>query len=126
LVGSDSVIVPRDNVPAPLALGHSVGDALIAATASALRRSAPEGATLARVGGDEFGVLWVTTREEFEAADFVALLRAVMTGEEGVDQLPLLASIGFETTPPAACVEEAIERADIDLLEQKVLRRLAS
>ena len=107
-------------------LGHSVGDALIAATANALRRAAPEGATLARIGGDEFGVLWVTTREEFEAADFVDSLRTAMTDNEDVDQLQLLASIGFATTPPAISVEEAIEHADVDLFEQKELRRSAS
>ena len=107
-------------------LGHSVGDALIAATANALARSAPEGAIIARLGGDEFGVLWVATREEYEAADFEASLSAVLTGSEGVDQLPVLASIGFATTPPAGSVEEAIEHADVDLFEQKELRRLAN
>ncbi len=107
-------------------LGHAVGDALIAATANALRRAAPEGATLARLGGDEFGVLWTTTREEFDAADFVASLRAVTTGVEGIDQLSLLASVGFATSPPAGTVAEAIERADVDLFEQKEFRRLAN
>ncbi len=107
-------------------LGHSVGDALIAVTANALRRAAPEGATLARIGGDEFGVLWVTTREEFEAAGFVASLRTVMTDNDDVDQLQLLASIGFATTPPATSVEAAIEHADVDLFQQKELRRSSS
>jgi len=103
-------------------LGHSVGDAMLAATARALLREAPVGATVARLGGDEFGVLWVATREEYDASDIVHRLRAVMTAGEAVEHLPVLASVGFATTPPADSVGAAIERADTDLFEQKQRR----
>jgi len=103
-------------------LGHSVGDALIAATASSLLRDAPEGATIARLGGDEFGVLWVTTREEYEAFDFVATLTGAMTGSDALEHVPVLASIGFATTPPAATVEAALEVADAELFAHKQRR----
>jgi len=103
-------------------LGHSVGDALIAATASALLRSAPEGATIARLGGDEFGVLWVTTREEFEAFDFVARMTAGMTGTDTLEHVPVLASIGFATSPPAATVDAALQVADAELFAHKQRR----
>lgn len=107
-------------------LGHSVGDALIAATAAGLRRESPEGATIARLGGDEFGVLWVATREEYEASQFEDRLRGVMTRTDAVEQPPVLASIGFATTPPHATVEAAVERADSDLFAQKQQRRSAT
>jgi len=107
-------------------LGHSVGDALIAATATGLLRESPEGATIARLGGDEFGVLWVATREEYEASQFETRLRAVMTRSDAVEQQPVLASIGFATTPPHETVQAAVERADSDLFAQKQERRLAS
>lgn len=107
-------------------LGHSVGDALIAATAAGLRREAPAGATIARLGGDEFGVLWVATREEYEASEFETRLRTVMTRSDAVEQLPVLASIGFASTPPHETVEAAVERADSDLFAQKQQRRSAT
>lgn len=107
-------------------LGHSVGDALIAATAAGLLREAPTGASIARLGGDEFGVLWVATREEYEASEFEERLRAVMTRNATVDQLPVLASIGFATTPPHATVEAAVEHADSELFAQKQQRRSAT
>ncbi|MEQ1701648.1 MAG: GGDEF domain-containing protein [Ilumatobacteraceae bacterium] len=107
-------------------LGHSVGDALIAATAAGLLREAPTGATIARLGGDEFGVLWVATREEYEASQFEERLRAVMTRNSTVEQLPVLASIGFATTPPHATVEAAVEHADSELFAQKQQRRSAT
>jgi diguanylate cyclase (GGDEF)-like protein len=107
-------------------LGHSVGDALIAATAGGLRREAPAGATIARLGGDEFGVLWVATREEYEASAVEERLRAVMSRDATVEHLPVLASIGFATTPPHASVEAAVEHADSELFAQKQQRRSAT
>jgi diguanylate cyclase (GGDEF)-like protein len=105
-------------------LGHSVGDALLAATAGSLLREAPQDATVARLGGDEFGVLWVTTREEYEVSGFSERLRAVMTTTDAGAELPVLASIGFATTPPAESVEAAIEQADADLFGRRQQRRL--
>ena len=105
-------------------LGHSVGDALIAAIAGALLHASPPDATVARLGGDEFGVLWVTTREEYEVSGFVERMRVAMTAGNAVDELPLLASIGFATTPPADTVEAAIEQADADLFDDKQQRAM--
>jgi len=106
-------------------LGHSVGDALIAATASALLREAPADATIARLGGDEFGVLWVTTREEYEAFDFVAMLTAAMVSTDTTEQVPVLASVGFATSPPAATVDAALEVADAELFAHKQRRAVS-
>lgn len=103
-------------------LGHSVGDAMLAATARALLREAPVGATVARLGGDEFGVLWVATHEEYDRERHRPPAAAVMTAGEAVEHLPVLASVGFATTPPADSVGAAIERADTDLFEQKQRR----
>jgi diguanylate cyclase len=38
-------------------LGHHAGDDLLVAVADALRRNCPEGASIARIGGDEFAML---------------------------------------------------------------------
>lgn len=103
-------------------LGHSVGDALIAATAGALLREAPPEATVARLGGDEFGVLWVTTRDEYTESDFVGSLRTAMTGADSDAQFPVLASIGFATCPTEETVAAAIERADSELVHHKKRR----
>lgn len=89
-------------------LGHSVGDALIAATASSLLHRQGSPAQLGR-DGTEFGVLWVTTHEEYEAFDFVGTLTGAMTGSDALEHVSVLASIGSATTPPAASVEAALE-----------------
>lgn len=100
-------------------LGHSVGDALIAATASALLREAPADATVARLGGDEFGVLWVTTRDEYDTSGFVTALRTAMVGADTDQQFPVLASIGFATCATEETVADAVQRADSELVRHK-------
>ena len=103
-------------------LGHVVGDALIAATAKALRAAAPDDALVARLGGDEFGVLWVTTRDEYDLDGFADRLSAGL-GAATLDGVEELASLGTASCPAAATVTDAIELADQALMVAKARRR---
>ncbi|MXR36777.1 EAL domain-containing protein [Neisseriaceae bacterium B2N2-7] len=82
-------------------LGHQVGDALLRQVATTLKSSLPDSARVARLAGDEFGVL-------YEYGESVVLLAALvqktldqLAGEIQVDGNPLFitASIGVALYP---------------------------
>jgi diguanylate cyclase (GGDEF)-like protein len=65
-------------------LGHAAGDALILATAEALRLTFRDEDVLARIGGDEFVALALLSRSEDERLDqttIVARLEAAVAGK---------------------------------------------
>ncbi|HAP78018.1 MAG TPA: hypothetical protein DCR14_18290 [Acidimicrobiaceae bacterium] len=104
-------------------LGHLVGDALITATARALREAVPAEATVARIGGDEFGVLWVATRDEYDGERFHADLVQALSGGGRVGDVPVLASLGTASAPLAESVQAAVDAADRTLVGTKSTQR---
>ena len=117
--------------PANDTFGHEVGDQLLTAFASLLRRLAPEGrdVVVARLGGDEFGVLMpgasgaaVATLEETIRA---ALADAPLVA--GV--VTLSASLGTGLAASGSALDAAIEEADrglyVDKGREGVVRRAA-
>ncbi|BCW90228.1 hypothetical protein sos41_33960 [Alphaproteobacteria bacterium SO-S41] len=72
-------------------LGHAAGDALLAALADRLRATAPEGALTARLGGDVFGLLWLTPGDDAaaESAKFVLDTLGVPVEVEGRMMTPI-------------------------------------
>jgi diguanylate cyclase (GGDEF)-like protein len=90
--------------------GHDLGDRLIQALASTLHRALPEGAELARIGGDEFAILAVGT-DSRSCDELVFHIRRDLA-ELTVKGIPVQASIGAAASPPSPSLEAALRLAD--------------
>ena len=93
-------------------VGHAAGDALIARAAQALRHAVRESDILARVGGDEFGVIAVECSQE--GADALAARARRALDDQGVR-----ASIGVALREPPRTLEAAWSVADHRMYEAK-------
>src|SRR5262249_27963346 len=91
--------------------GHATGDQLITALAALITASTPDEALAARIGGDEFALLLPHT-DETACQALVNQLNTQLRHHPPVGPLPLSASIGHATTPPAANLHKAIRLAD--------------
>jgi diguanylate cyclase (GGDEF)-like protein len=91
--------------------GHEAGDRLLIQVAQRLRSAVRETDLVARIGGDEFGVLLpgATLRD---AEDTAARLRAVMPAGSGC-------STGVAHLQPGESLEQTLERADAALYAAK-------
>jgi len=101
--------------------GHAAGDELLQAAATALG-SALRGATdvVARVGGDEFGVLVPRAADADGLAD---RLRAGLTAARTPAGGPVRASVGAATAAPGERVLDVVQRADAAMYAEKRRRR---
>jgi diguanylate cyclase (GGDEF)-like protein len=92
--------------------GHDAGDELLVAAATVLTRSLRDTDLVARIGGDEFGVLMPeTTPEGVERA--VQRIHAACAGWRGSQpDLRLSLSIGWASPEPFGDLREALRAAD--------------
>lgn len=102
-------------------LGHSTGDALLAALGHRLRDRAAEGAFVARFGGDEFTVLLegpaATQAERVAESLLAAVAEPVRVGEQ---ELAVSASVGIACAPDGrTTVDELLRDADIAMYHAK-------
>ncbi|WFL76693.1 EAL domain-containing protein [Altererythrobacter arenosus] len=103
-------------------LGHTIGDRVLTEVARRLREVAPEDATIARFGGDEFVLFCrVTDRRESErlASEFHAeIMRPIRL--DG-DRLEVRASLGVALLPDDATdVDTLMQNADQALYHAKI------
>lgn len=102
-------------------LGHQIGDRLLAEVAARLRRLAPEGATLARFGGDEFIMACeAESREDLERMA-AAMLHSV-TSPMRLDghALEIGGSIGIAVMPDDGSeIDALMQAADVALYHAK-------
>ncbi len=107
-------------------LGHYVGDALLKQAADRVRKATREADTVARVGGDEFTIVFpnVTSLQALSASAEV-MLDDLAKGFPGEGQeLFLSASVGISLYPDdAASVDELIKHADAAMSSAKHLGR---
>ncbi|QBK04593.1 EAL domain-containing protein [Hylemonella gracilis] len=103
-------------------LGHEVGDALLREIARRLEQSAPQPATVARIGGDEFALLLpgMTSPEQASACARAAIARITDPVVVNGHQVRVAASCGVALAPVHA--KEALEligNADLALFQAK-------
>jgi diguanylate cyclase (GGDEF)-like protein len=108
-------------------LGHAGGDNALRHAADLLRRSAPQGALLARLGGEEFGLLLVLPPDE-GGASLAAAEAHVEAMRLQLKSVPLItpqgmvyvtASFGLAVTRPGEPLDALLGRADKALYTAK-------
>ncbi len=104
------------------ALGHQVGDRLLAEVAQRLVKQAPEGATVARFGGDEFIVACpVSDRRQTEALALAMLNDLSRPMRIDDDRLEIGTSMGISIMPDdAEDLDMLLQGADLALYHSKV------
>jgi diguanylate cyclase (GGDEF)-like protein len=99
--------------------GHAAGDALIKATAEALTESFRAEDVLARIGGDEFGVLLPGVAADQVEQTLERLKLAVNKMDAPVFDFPLSVSFGSATTETPDKLMEAFKLADQRMYREK-------
>jgi len=97
--------------------GHHVGDELLQAFAGLIRESVRETDVVARIGGDELGVLMPAVDEDACAAAVERLEDAI--GRASLGDVRLSAAFGYASCPPAASLVDAGRLADRRMYERK-------
>ncbi|NVJ51695.1 MAG: EAL domain-containing protein [Gammaproteobacteria bacterium] len=112
-------------------LGHTVGDALLQATALRLKKYCRESDTVSRFGGDEFVILLTEIGDSYEQAKLNAKnicekIRAEVIKEVSIGghELSISISQGLVFFPfDAENTEQIIKRADLAMYHAKLLGR---
>ncbi len=104
------------------ALGHQIGDRVLAEVAQRLQQEAPPGATVARFGGDEFIVSCeMTTRDAVETLALRMLDAITRPIRIEDDRLEIGSSMGIAIMPDdGADLEMLMQGADLALYHSKV------
>jgi diguanylate cyclase len=98
--------------------GHRFGDGMLQVIGDLLRRAVPEATVVARIGGDEFGLLLDGFDEE-DAATIAGDLRAAVRHHPGYRGCRFLLSVGHAAYPPAPTLGRAFQLADRRLFEAR-------
>lgn len=98
--------------------GHSVGDEALIHTAWVLREKVRSGDVVARIGGDEFGVLLDYTDMD-AAAEKTRLLCEAVAFRPLHGRIPVSCSAGIAALRPDDTPEAALARADAAMYESK-------
>jgi diguanylate cyclase (GGDEF)-like protein len=95
------------------ALGHDIGDRLLASTAKRLTTAVRPSDIVARVGGDQFLVLCHAVPDSADAMDMADRLRRALTGRLTIRQLELnvSVSVGVSITEPAMRSQDPVDVA---------------
>jgi diguanylate cyclase (GGDEF)-like protein len=97
--------------------GHSVGDDVICAFAGLLRDAAPHASVVARVGGEEFALLFEPADQEVGRLNAEAIRIAVQSTGHGLPAFTV--SGGIAAVMPTETLSAAMRRADAALYEAK-------
>ena len=101
--------------------GHAAGDAVLIAVARRLEATVRDGDIVARIGGDEFVVLFPGLLDEAEATALASRLREPFRSPVRVDGevVSVSASIGTAFAGRLETVDSLLRRADIEMFRAK-------
>lgn len=102
-------------------LGHDAGDDLLRFVANRLKGAAPNDATVARIGGDEFAIMLPGQVSEDEAREVArkVWLRVGEPFEVGGDTVHISISAGIAFAETGVSQPEVIRRADVAMYRAK-------
>jgi diguanylate cyclase (GGDEF)-like protein len=106
--------------------GHGAGDAILMCVAARLRDNVRETDVVARIGGDEFGLL-LDAMDEGHAAEKVEFLRNAILKQAvvyGDIQMQPSAAFGFARIGPDDDENTALARADAAMYQDKALKSI--
>jgi diguanylate cyclase (GGDEF)-like protein len=107
------------------ALGHNAGDYMLIAIAELLKIGVRRSDIVARIGGDEFGILLEKVDAESLPAKAQKITQAVAAAAlnyEGVDLQPSI-SVGYAMIEPNVLAAEILMRADKAMYADKIGKR---
>jgi diguanylate cyclase len=113
--------------PANDRFGHAAGDAILVAVAERLNTLFPNATCIARIGGDEFAMLFapgLTEIAAFDAAKGIRTMLALPYVAE-CNSISISASVGIAVAPVGSPTEALISMADAALYADKAARRTA-
>jgi diguanylate cyclase (GGDEF)-like protein len=102
--------------------GHTTGDALLMEIAALLKREAPAGAKLARMGGDEFALVFPGIEDELKAESILTAIAAKMMHPVPIMGREIIASASFGacfSPRDGANSSELLRKADLALHRAK-------
>jgi diguanylate cyclase (GGDEF)-like protein len=102
--------------------GHAAGDELLRRAGSVLAESIRATDFVARIGGDEFGVLLRYSDDRDAEAWCVRLLDTFATARTRGERMPSC-SLGFAAVPPVATLAQAVVEADRRMYAAKAAKR---
>lgn len=103
-------------------LGHAVGDTILRETGGKLRKAAPSGATVARIGGDEFAILLPGMGDPLEISAIAGVLVVEIARPVVVDghEVRVAGSCGLAISPQhGETIEDLLGSADLALFQAK-------
>lgn len=103
-------------------LGHQHGDALILSASGILRKVFSD-LSVARIGGDEFVILFTKTPEVRIRAYVEKLHAAIEDHNHGEPPLPVQLSAGYSWSDHLPSIAELVKEADARMYREKDLRR---
>lgn len=102
-------------------LGHEKGDSLLIAAAGVIKSSFRESDMVARIGGDEFAVLFSEGGEDTVTKVCGRIKEAIKEYNSSNPELPLSISTGFAVrTSPDASMNEVFKEADNNMYREKL------
>jgi diguanylate cyclase (GGDEF)-like protein len=101
-------------------LGHNAGDSILMAAADIIKESFRAGDVVARVGGDEFGVLLLNTEREIIETAYRRVRHAISEYNSFHFELPLSLSIGFAVSAgKSISMKSLYKEADYNMYKEK-------
>ncbi|MFX4261238.1 PAS domain S-box protein [Pelotomaculum propionicicum] len=104
-------------------LGHNTGDAMIVATANVIKGCFDDKGIIARMGGDEFALLFTDVTEKDLEEKSERIREAVRAYNTKNGKVPLSISIGYAVTEDAIDVQTLFMEADNNMYREKLHSR---